>query len=166
MTTRWTDFETAKPDLAKTVRERFGAYKHHVLATLRADGSPRVSGIEADFRFDDMWLGGMPGARKSRDLMRDPRFALYANPGPGTDMDGGDVRVAGRAVLITDADATARYAGEAHPPEPFDLFRIELGEVVRVHMDGDDMVIQSWRPGHAGVRTRRRGNDDSSVREV
>lgn len=40
----WDAFISAEPDLAKTVEERFGAFTHHVLATLRKDGSPAPQG--------------------------------------------------------------------------------------------------------------------------
>ena len=43
------DLEAAEPELAGRVRAAFDAHGHKVLATLRADGSPRVSGIEARF---------------------------------------------------------------------------------------------------------------------
>ena len=45
----WEDFEQEAPEPAALVRARFEAEKHHVLATLRKDGSPRVSGTEVDF---------------------------------------------------------------------------------------------------------------------
>ena len=41
--------ETADPAFAARVRARFDAHKHKTIATLRADGSPRISGIEAEF---------------------------------------------------------------------------------------------------------------------
>ncbi|MCZ9341635.1 pyridoxamine 5'-phosphate oxidase family protein, partial [Streptomyces sp. TRM76130] len=46
MTPNWAFFAAAEPDLAATVERRFGAFTHHVLATLRRDGSPRTSGLE------------------------------------------------------------------------------------------------------------------------
>jgi hypothetical protein len=46
----WDEITTAAPDLADAVRQRFDAHKHKTLATLRGDGSPRISGIEASFR--------------------------------------------------------------------------------------------------------------------
>ena len=164
-TTSWGDFEAAEPGFAATVRERFKAFRHHVLATLRADGSPRVSGIETSFLSGELWLGSMPGARKVRDLLRDPRFALHANPGPGTDMHGGDVRVSGLALHVTEPAVIARFAEELQPPLPFDLFRVDVREVVRISLDGDDLVTQTWRPDGRGVRVLRRGSDDSPPRE-
>lgn len=151
----WDGFATAEPGFADTVRRRFRLYKHHVLATLRKDGSPRVTGLEADFRFGELLLGMMPDSRKALDLRRDPRFALHANPGPDAEMNDGDVRVSGRAVEITDPEVIARFIEEATPPEPFHLFRTELTEVVRIGLDNDELVIQSWRPGQP-LRTVRR----------
>ncbi|UQA94861.1 pyridoxamine 5'-phosphate oxidase family protein [Streptomyces halobius] len=152
----WSEVEAAEPELAGRVMKRFGAFKHHVLATLRKDGAPRLSGVEADFRYGELWLGMMTGSRKALDLRRDPRFGLYANPGPGTDMAGGDVRVSGRAVEVTDPEVLARYAADVKPPEPFLLFRAaELTEVVRTSIEAPYLVVESWRPG-GPLRTVRR----------
>jgi hypothetical protein len=155
MNTSWSGFRATEPDLADAVQARFQKYKHHVLGTLRSDGSPRLTGLEADFRLGELWLGMMAGSRKALDLRRDPRFALHANPGPDTTMDGGDVRVSGRAVEITDAAVIATYVDEVKPPEPFHLFRTELTEIVRVRVEDDELVVETWRPG-APVRVVRR----------
>ncbi|MGW2561330.1 pyridoxamine 5'-phosphate oxidase family protein [Streptomyces sp. NPDC001514] len=164
MTNSWADFQAAEPDFSGTVQQRFEKYTHHVLATLRRDGSPRVSGLEVNFRFGELWLGMMPNSRKAQDLRRDPRFAIHANPGPDASMDDGDVRVGGRAVEVTDPEVTARFQEAVGEPQPFHLFRVELTEVVRTGVEGDELVVQSWRPGQAR-RTVRRGNDDSPPRD-
>jgi hypothetical protein len=152
VSSRWADVERDAPDLAAAVAARFTATKHHVLATLRADGSPRVSGTEVQFHDGDLTCGSMPGAIKAKDLQRDGRYALHANPGDGS-MDGGDAKVAGRAEEVTDADALAAYVADVTPPEPFHLFRLGIDEVVltSLHPHGDRLVIETWRPG-AGVR--------------
>ena len=100
MTANWAAFTTAEPDFAQRVEERFGAFTHHTLATLRKDGSPRTSGLEVRFLNGELWLGMMPDSLKALDLRRGPRFALQANPGEGTGPGVGDVRVAGRAVEV------------------------------------------------------------------
>ncbi|MFF4502386.1 pyridoxamine 5'-phosphate oxidase family protein [Streptomyces sp. NPDC001401] len=152
----WAAFASAEPDLARTVEERFGAFTHHVLATLRKDGSPRTTGLEVRFLDGELWLGMMPGSLKALDLNRDPRFALQANPGPGTGMGGGDVRISGRAVGVEDGEAKAAYSKEVEPPEPFHLFRTELTEVVRTYVEDDKyLVVEVWKPG-APVRTLKR----------
>ncbi|WP_307626114.1 pyridoxamine 5'-phosphate oxidase family protein [Streptomyces turgidiscabies] len=152
----WAVFTTAEPDLAETAEKRFRAFAHHTLATLRKDGSPRTSGLEVRFLHGELWLGMMPDSLKARDLRRDPRFALQANPGPGTEMSGGDVRISGRAYEVEDSAAKAAYVEEVEPPEPFHLFRTELTEVVRTYVeDKTCLVVQVWQPGEA-VRTLRR----------
>ncbi|HEY8978376.1 MAG TPA: pyridoxamine 5'-phosphate oxidase family protein [Streptomyces sp.] len=148
MTTNWSAFRTAEPTLATTVEERFAQHTHHVLATLRRDGSPRTSGIEVRFHDGELWLGMMPGSLKSRDLHRDPRFALQANPGEGTGMGGGDVRISGRALEVHDGPLKASYVKEVEPPEPFHLFRAELTEVTRTFVEDETyLVVEVWQPG-------------------
>ncbi|MEU5438429.1 pyridoxamine 5'-phosphate oxidase family protein [Streptomyces sp. NPDC020719] len=163
-TSSWAEFEAAEPRFAETVRTRFLLYKHHVLATLRADGSPRVTGLEVEIHSGELWLGMMPNSRKAIDLRRDPRFAVQANPGPDAEMADGDVRVSGRAIEITDPAALARYVEVTKPPEPFHLFRAELTEVVRTGIENEEVVMRAWRPG-AALRTIRRGNGTEPARE-
>ena len=69
--------ERAEPEFAARVRRLFGAGRHKTIATLRADGSPRISGIECGFADGELRFGSMPGARQGADLRRDPRFALH-----------------------------------------------------------------------------------------
>ena len=47
--TTWKAFELAEPEFAGRVRALFEAGRHKTIATLRADGSPRISGIECEF---------------------------------------------------------------------------------------------------------------------
>ncbi|MCI3239658.1 pyridoxamine 5'-phosphate oxidase family protein [Streptomyces spinosisporus] len=156
MAWNWAAFTAAEPELAKLAEERFGSFTHHVLATLRKDGSPRTSGLEVRFLHGELWLGMMPGSLKARDLLRDPRFALQANPGPGKDPGPGDIRIGGRAVEVEDRDAKSAYVEEVEPPEPFHLFRTELTEVVRTYVEDDTyLVTQVWRPAEP-VRTLKR----------
>src|SRR6266508_1772776 len=141
----WEQFSNEAPELAAAVRARFEANRHHVLATLRRDGSPRGSGTEVDFHGPDLTVGSMWQAVKARDLQRDGRFALHANPGDGS-MAGGDAKVAGVAEEVFDS-------GDPHSHR----FRLGLGEVVltSLHPDGDRLVIETWRPGKGIARVDR-----------
>jgi hypothetical protein len=139
----WKDVEREEPAFAARVRALFGAGRHKTLATLRADGSPRISGIEVEFDDGELTFGSMPGARKGVDLVRDPRFALH---GPSIDPPEGDpsrwsgeAKVAGRAVVVGDLEGEA--SGQ--------LFRAELDEVVLTRLTdaGDRLLIELWRPG-------------------
>jgi hypothetical protein len=141
--TRWIDLERAEPEFAGRVKARFTAHKHSTLATLRRDGSPRISGIETAFVDGDLIIGSMPGALKGRDLLRDPRLALHSpSEDPPEDVAqhdtwSGDAKVAGHAVVASDgADATP----------PGTRFAIDLAEVVLTYVGTppDHLVIETW----------------------
>jgi hypothetical protein len=151
----WQQFESEAADLAAAVRARFEATKHHVLATLRKDGAPRVSGTEVRIYDGDLTIGSMWQAAKARDLQRDGRYAVHANPGDGS-MAGGDAKVAGVAAEVVDEAGLAAYAGETGPPPgPFHFFRLGLDQVVLTTVEGDHLVIQTWRPGAPPTRVER-----------
>jgi hypothetical protein len=159
---RWQDVEDSAPDFAKTARQLFDAHRHKVLATLRHDGSPRVSGIEAGFTEGEIWVGMMPGSRKLADVRRDPRLALHSgseDPPEDPTAWGGDAKLAGRAVPVVDPAERGRLLGAAADASPEgEVFRIDISEVavVRVGEPADHLVIQLWRPGEGLRRMTRR----------
>ncbi|NBE98613.1 pyridoxamine 5-phosphate oxidase [Nonomuraea sp. KC401] len=151
----WQEFERQAPELAGVARRLMESCKHRVMATLRKDGSPRVSGIETSWRDGQLWTGSMPRAVKALDLRRDPRMAIHvasAEPG-GEDPSGwkGDVKLAGRAVEVTDPAVLEAFESDSGSH----LFRIELTEVVWTRVEGDELVMDAWHDG-AGVRQIRR----------
>lgn len=153
----WSTFDAEHAELAAAVLARFRFTKHHVLATLRSDGAPRVSGTEVELIDGQLYLGSMPGALKARDLQRDGRYALHSNPGDGS-MDGGDAKLSGVAVEVVDPDDVARIAeAVGAPPGPLHLFRLGIDLVVWSNVDEarQKMTITSWRPGR-GVRVEDR----------
>jgi hypothetical protein len=160
----WDEIKTDAPDLARRVQDRFEATGLALLATVRRDGAPRVSGIEPFFGFGHVWLGMMPGSRKARDLQRDGRFAMHAATAD-KNMTDGDAKVAGVAVEITDTDQRAAYArafAEETGYDPSDagdyhLFRLDVTEVTFLSTtpERDAMLIEHWSPGRP-VETIRR----------
>ena len=150
--TAWRDVETAAPELAARVRALFDAHRHKTIATLRADGSPRISGIEATFDDGELAFGSMPGARKSADLLRDPRFALHSatvDPVEGAEAQWpGEAKIAGRA-------AHAGPLGEGGPEG--DLFRADIDEVVLVHLDdAATVLVVEWWTTRGGLQRAER----------
>src|SRR6201982_3982056 len=97
------DPEPADTDFAARGRSLFDAGRHKTIATWRADGSPRISGIECEFADGELTFGSMSGAHKGADLRRDPRFALHGptfHPQDGKEAEWpGEAKIAGRAVL-------------------------------------------------------------------
>jgi pyridoxamine 5'-phosphate oxidase-like protein len=149
--TAWRDVEQAEPGFAQRVRGLFDAHRHKTIATLRADGAPRISGIEAAFKDGELAFGSMPNARKGADLRRDPRFALHSatvDPVEGSEAQWpGEAKISGRAI-----------AGEpaAEGPES-DRFRADIAEVVHTHLNPEAtrLVVEWWTPAH-GLRTVER----------
>jgi hypothetical protein len=152
----WTEFEAAAPELSKSVRARLDAHTHKTLATLRRDGSPRISGIETAFVDGDLWIGSMWQALKARDLQRDPRFALHTGSMEPAEWEG-DAKLAGIAEEITDPERVREMNADAAPDGPSHLFRLDLHEVSTVGLDAarKALVIEVWTP-ERGVRTMKR----------
>jgi hypothetical protein len=148
----WSEFENAAPELAATVRRRLEAHKHMTLATLRADGAPRISGTEAEIRDGELWIGSMWQALKARDLRRDARFALHTGSEDPPDWSG-DAKLAGVVEEIVDPERVRAVNGEEVGRSH--LFRLDLREVSTVQVDGEELVIEVWTPAQ-GVREIRR----------
>lgn len=138
----WDEIERAEPEFADHVRRCFAVRKHATLATLRRDGSPRISGTEVDFADDGVYLGMMPGSLKARDLRRDPRVALHCPTVDPPDGDPGswlgEAKVAGVAVEVSEPGSDD--AGHR--------FRIDVHEVVvtTVAPSNDHLLIEAWHP--------------------
>jgi hypothetical protein len=153
---RWSEVEREVPELVAIAREFLDAGVHKTLATLRRDGSPRISGTEIVLRDGDLWFGSMWQALKAHDLQRDPRFALHS---PSVDPPAwrGDAKLSGRVEEVTDPEMVARL-NEGAPPGPSHLFRADVTElsVVRPAEGGDSLLVESWHEGRGVRRVERR----------
>jgi hypothetical protein len=149
--TSWQEVEHAEPEFAQRVRGLLDAHRHKTIATLRADGSPRICGIEAAFENGELTFGSMPNARKGADLRRDPRFALHSatvDPVEGSEARWpGEVKISGRAV----------HAGPTTEGPAGDLFRADIAEVVHTHLNpkATMLVIEWWTPAQGLRRVER-----------
>ena len=150
----WAELERQAPELAAAVRACFAVRKHCTMATLRADGSPRISGTEVQWERGALWVGSMPGARKARDLQRDGRVAIHSptvDPPEGDESSwAGEAKVAGIAVEVgVEQDPAPGTSPDSH------RFRIDLTQVVHTRVEGDALLITFWHPGR-GVQQHRR----------
>ncbi|EME19905.1 pyridoxamine 5'-phosphate oxidase family protein [Rhodococcus triatomae] len=153
--TTWQQFTDEASELAAAVAARLTAHKHHVIATLRADGSPRVSGTEVETFLGLLVLGSMPNARKVLDLRRDPRYALHSNPGHHT-MDGGDAKISGHARELVGKEK--RAIRDCYPEDPggdAQYFELGIESVVLTTVSDDRLHVDLWRPGAGVTRSSR-----------
>jgi Pyridoxamine 5'-phosphate oxidase len=153
----WSEVEAEAPELASRAREIFEAHTHHTLATLRKDGSPRISGIVVEFAEGELWLGSMWKALKALDLRRDSRFALHSASEDPPDWTA-DAKLAGRVEEITEPKRIEEINGPKAPEgRPSHVFRLEIDELVVTGLDEprEHLVIESWHPGR-GIERRER----------
>lgn len=146
----WQDFVDSTPEFAERVEALFTAWKHHTMATLRRDGSPRISGTEVDFDGGQLCLGMMAGTRRAEDIRRDPRVAIHSqgvDPPEGNPTTwSGEAKLSGHAVeLAAGAEQTS------------DRFRIDIADVVLTHVGtpANHLVIERWSPDGGLVRRER-----------
>ena len=150
--TTWRDVERAEPEFARRVQALFDAHRHKTIATLRADGSPRISGIEAVFDDGELVFGSMPNARKGADLRRDPRFALHSatiDPVEGSEAEWpGEAKISGRAVSAGPIEGSSS-----------DRFHADIATVVHTHLNekATMLVVEWWTPTHGLRRLEREG---------
>jgi hypothetical protein len=135
----WADFTSDAPELAARVEPSLRRGKHLTLATMRADGAPRISGTEIELTDGELFIGSMARARKALDLLRDPRLAIHgptADPPEDPAAWVGEAKLAGKAVVVPSEDDSHR-------------FRIEVDQVVFTHLNeaGNRLVVESWHPG-------------------
>jgi len=144
----WAEFEAVEPEFASRVRRLMSGRKHLTMATLRRDGSPRISGTEVEFAEGQLRIGSMTRAVKALDLRRDGRVAIH---GPTIDPPSdkpagwkGEAKIAG---IAREVDS----GGDAH------RFVIDIQEAVitRLNEAGSRLVVESWTPDR-GHRTMER----------
>lgn len=153
----WGQFEVQAPELAGRIRLRFESHIHAVLATLRRDGSPRLSGMEAPIRDGHLWLGMMPGSLKAADLHRDPRFALHSSPDT-EELPLGDARIDGQAVAATPEEIDLFVTGHRMPiedPDTMALFTARISRATLTRVEGQELLIETWTPKEGFQEIRR-----------
>ena len=125
----WTQIEAEAPELAAAAHKVFEAHIHKTLATIRKDGSPRISGTEAKFfrRYLPRVDARLPQSRRpaARPTPRAPLCPI------DTKLVDGDAKLSGRAVQVTDEATIRRFTGtlEQQPAEAFPLFRIDITDL-------------------------------------
>jgi nitroimidazol reductase NimA-like FMN-containing flavoprotein (pyridoxamine 5'-phosphate oxidase superfamily) len=132
----WQDIVDSDPEFAAALRGHLDARVHKTIATIRADGSPRISGIETSFEDGDLYIGSMSNARKALDLRRDPRYALHSGSIDPPEWPG-DAKLSGRAEEVTNP------SGDSH------RFRLDIDEAVLIGLNEErtKLIVELWRPG-------------------
>jgi hypothetical protein len=154
----WNELELAAPEIAGPGRARLVETRVALLATLRRDGSPRISPIEPYFTERHLLFGAMAWTLKARDLERDARCTLHSAVS-GPDAGELELKLYGRAVDADDGLRAACSEGWwiGKPRDSACVFWLDIDEAVFVTWDyeGGNMTLRRWSR-KAGVRTTRR----------
>jgi hypothetical protein len=164
----WSEVELSQPRLAGLGQQRLIGPGVVLVATIRRDGTPRLSPVEPFVLDGDLWLSMMWQSAKARDLLRDPRILVHSVV-TGRDGTEGEFKIRGIARAENDPRVQRRYAGAVASslgwdPQPgwFHLFTVDVGDVTFISYDpatGDQHVAR-WPPGREFVR---RGTSATSV---
>jgi hypothetical protein len=165
---RWQDFAVQQAELADVGVRKLTGPRVVLVATIRRDGTPRVSPVEPLIWEGDLWLSMGLGSRKAMDLRRDPRILVHSIV-TSRNGEAGEFKVRGTAAEESRAAAQARYAqaaaeGLGWRPEPgkFHLFRVELNDVTFIRWDDatNDQYVTRWP---ARTEFVRRGTSATSL---
>jgi hypothetical protein len=132
----WGEFAATEPGLASFGADRL-ARPPAYLATVRADGTPRVHPVTPVVTPDGLFVFMEPTSPKGRDVRERGRYALH-NGVPDTDGSGGEFSVSGIGRLVEDATtrAIAERAASYDPAATYVLFELLVNEA-RCHGYGD-----------------------------
>ncbi|MDQ2722644.1 MAG: pyridoxamine 5'-phosphate oxidase family protein [Actinomycetota bacterium] len=155
--TTWRQFTEGAPRIAAIfARRHVAAGSLCMLATLRSDGSPRISPMEPRVFEDQLWLVGMPDTTKFRDLERDPRFCLHTAT-IDTEVKDGDAKLWGVVNDVQDKSLHQRFVEALFAETGFDLrgqefdhfYAADLSGASAVEVRSGHMDVTVWNPGAA-----------------
>jgi hypothetical protein len=145
---KWELIQTEFSVLAAYVERRFAAHEHHVLATVRSDGRPRVSGTNVMFTNGAMWIGMMPTALRAADLLNSPYCALHSAPlNEKLPRGEGDVRIYAVARELSSDEARELFFAkfpDADDVMPGKFFELLTTDFSIVEVDNEEIVLTRW----------------------
>jgi hypothetical protein len=154
----WRDMEVGAPQIARLGMARFDATRLAMLATVRGDGSPRVSPVEPYLADGCLLVGAMAWSGKAADLCCDPRYALHSAV---TDPDSGEgeLKLYGRAARASPAlrseAAGAWWSGQSADKAVVFVLGIDQALFVGWDTEHGVMTVHRWSP-QGGYRHRAR----------
>lgn len=167
---RWSELERAQPGLARLGQERLITPGVLLVATIRRDGTPRLSPVEPYLMDGDLWLSMLWQSAKAADLLRDPRILVHSIV-TGRDGGEGELKIRGTVRAEDDPGVRRRYAeavtadlGWSPTPGQFHLFAVSLGDVTFIRYDSasGDQHVAMWPPAREFIR---RGEGGTSLRD-
>jgi hypothetical protein len=158
--TQWADFEAAAPLLAAQGRDLIEQFRFVLIGTIRRDGTPRISPVEARVVRGHLMLVMIPGTLKARDLLHDPRI-LVNSPVTHPDDPNREFKLRGRVVEIQDQalrEATAdaiEAVSKWRPPAGWHYFSLDIEEAAFLAWQNGVLDLTRWNRERGLDSTRR-----------
>jgi hypothetical protein len=145
---RWEEFAVAAPQLAAGAGSVLERFRFIYVGTVRRDGAPRISPVEAHVVGAELMLVIIAGSRKAMDLARDPRLTLQspvADPGdPGVEVKlRGRVGEVDTAQCAATADAIAASSGW-RPQPSWRFLAVDIEAVAVLAWQEGEMLLTRW----------------------
>jgi Pyridoxamine 5'-phosphate oxidase len=139
----WEEFAAMAPELAGFGASRFEGGVAY-LATITADGGPRVHPVTPIIGFGRLFLFMEPTSPKGHDLKRSGRYAIHSSVG-NSEGDGGEFFVSGQAKFVTEPDlrALAVQASSYKPKDRYVLFELSVDTAAStIYEDGNPLRVR------------------------
>jgi hypothetical protein len=152
--------EQEQPRLTRLGRQRLIEPGVLLVATVRGDGTPRISAVEPLVLDGALWLGMMWRSTKARDLLRDPRVLVHSVV-TGRDGGEGEFKIRGTVRAEGDpgvgrryADTVAEQLGWRPDPGLVHLFDVDIADVTFIRYDDatGDQHVAMWPPPREFLR--------------
>ena len=143
----WPEFVAAEPRLAAAIRALVHQYGPGLgyLATVRADGGPRVHPVSPLITDNGLYCF-IINSPKRRDLDRDGRYALHSFPAENTD---DEAYLAGRARVVVDEARVGELARAMRAEPRVDWRLYEFSVDVAMLVRHGEPVTGAGNPGRA-----------------
>jgi Pyridoxamine 5'-phosphate oxidase len=146
---QWANFEAVAPMLAAQGRELIEHFRFVLVGTIRRDGTPRISPVEARLVQGHLMLVMIPNTLKARDLLRDPRI-LVNSPITHPDDLNREFKLRGRVVEMRDVSLREATAGAIEatsgwrPPDNWLFFALDIEEAAFLAWQNGILDLTSW----------------------
>lgn len=129
-----------------------------MIGSIRKDGTPRISPVEADIVDGELMAGMMWQSKKALDLLRDPRCVVHTTVHDRMDAMG-EFKLRCRASDVQDSHKRERYCEVLYerikwrPEGNFHLFAFDIESAAHLHYGNDKKSATIWTP-EAGLVSR------------
>jgi hypothetical protein len=141
----WANFANGAPELAAFGAARLAGQVAY-LATVRADGGPRVHPVTPIIGEGHLFLFMEPTSPKGKDLQRDGRYALHCAVSDSSGSSG-EFILSGHARLVTDSETreSAKRVSIYAPKDRYVLFELSVERAASTVYEGDNVMRTNWK---------------------